>query len=154
MKPLSFRSPVSAHLRPSMWILHRPLVSNASQNKSSATPETPCQSVPRCQLNIRLGMVILTATGAGRAFGGLICYWGREKVGPRTLVGTMCAKQAAIACVLASLIIFLASSTARMAAVDPHRMISQYGHTAWRTQDGFLDRVVAGAACFSLHSPA
>jgi signal transduction histidine kinase/ligand-binding sensor domain-containing protein len=33
-------------------------------------------------------------------------------------------------------IYFLA--TLRMAAVDPHTLISQYGHTAWRLQDGFI----------------
>jgi signal transduction histidine kinase/ligand-binding sensor domain-containing protein len=55
----------------------------------------------------------------------------------------MCAKQSAIARVLAPLAIFLFSSTVQVAAVDAHRLISQYGHTAWRTQDGFLDRPFA-----------
>jgi ligand-binding sensor domain-containing protein len=27
---------------------------------------------------------------------------------------------------------------AGMAALDPHTRISQYGHTAWRAQDGFV----------------
>jgi signal transduction histidine kinase/ligand-binding sensor domain-containing protein len=34
-------------------------------------------------------------------------------------------------------IYFLVSSVGWMAALDPHTLISQYGHTAWRTQDGF-----------------
>src|SRR5258708_7841447 len=52
----------------------------------------------------------------------------------------MAAKRLAIARVLAPLAIFLFSSTLQVAAVDPHRLIAQYGHSAWRTQDGFLDR--------------
>ena len=58
----------------------------------------------------------------------------------RALLAAIFAKRSAIARVLATVIIFLFSSAVRMAAVDPHRMISQYGHTAWRTQDGFLDK--------------
>jgi ligand-binding sensor domain-containing protein len=58
----------------------------------------------------------------------------------RTLVATICAKKSAIARILAPLTIFVFSYTVQVAAVDPHRMISQYGHTAWRTQDGFLDK--------------
>src|SRR5215813_9569911 len=61
----------------------------------------------------------------------------------RTILATVCVKQSGIMRVLAPLTIFLASSTVQMAAVDPHRLISQYGHTAWRTQDGFLDRPFA-----------
>src|SRR5277367_841924 len=33
-------------------------------------------------------------------------------------------------------LLFVLASTAW--AVDPHTLISQYGHTAWRIQDGFL----------------
>ena len=29
-------------------------------------------------------------------------------------------------------------ATLRMAALDPHTLISQYGHTVWRAQDGFI----------------
>src|SRR5215813_13223093 len=61
----------------------------------------------------------------------------------RTILATVCVKQSVFVRVLAPLTIFLASSTVQMAAVDPHRLISQYGHTAWRTQDGFLDRPFA-----------
>jgi PAS domain S-box-containing protein len=37
---------------------------------------------------------------------------------------------------LVILLIFLSANCAW--GVDPHRLISQYGHTAWRTQDGFF----------------
>jgi ligand-binding sensor domain-containing protein len=69
--------------------------------------------------------------------------WGEEKVVPLTLAAAKCANQPFVTRVLATLVIFLTSCTVRMAAVDPHRLISQYGHTAWRTQDGFLDRPFA-----------
>jgi len=53
------------------------------------------------------------------------------------------AKQSRIACILSHLTILLVTFSIPMAAVDPHRLITQYGHTAWRTQDGFLDRPFA-----------
>jgi len=28
-------------------------------------------------------------------------------------------------------------------ALDPHRHVTQFGHSAWRTQDGFVNRPVA-----------
>src|SRR5262245_7943258 len=28
-------------------------------------------------------------------------------------------------------------------ALDPHRHLTQFGHSAWRTQDGFINRPVA-----------
>jgi ligand-binding sensor domain-containing protein len=61
----------------------------------------------------------------------------------RTIVTAKGAKRSAIAGVLAPLTVFLLFSTVKVAAVDPHRLISQYGHTAWRTQDGLLDRPFA-----------
>src|SRR5215475_7320712 len=61
----------------------------------------------------------------------------------QTFLATIWAKRSAVAGVLAPLMMFLASFAPRMAAVDAHRLISQYGHTAWRTQDGFLDRPFA-----------
>lgn len=36
------------------------------------------------------------------------------------------------------LAIFLFSSVGWMAALDPSHRISQYGHTAWRIQDGYF----------------
>ena len=36
-----------------------------------------------------------------------------------------------------SIYIFLFFSVGWMAALNPHTLISQYGHTAWRAQDGF-----------------
>jgi signal transduction histidine kinase/ligand-binding sensor domain-containing protein len=35
-------------------------------------------------------------------------------------------------------VIFFFSSVGWMAALDPHTLISQYGHTAWRAQDAFI----------------
>ena len=36
------------------------------------------------------------------------------------------------------LAVFLLSSVGWMAALDPSKRISQYGHTAWRIQDGYF----------------
>jgi len=49
-------------------------------------------------------------------------------------------KQSGIVCIVAPLALFVFASTVQVAAVDPHRLLSQYAHTAWRTQDGLLDR--------------
>lgn len=38
-----------------------------------------------------------------------------------------------------SICILLFFSVGWMAALDPHTLISQYGHTAWRAQDGFIN---------------
>ncbi len=37
-----------------------------------------------------------------------------------------------------SICIFLSLSVDRMDALNPHTLVSQYGHTAWRGQDGFV----------------
>ena len=47
-------------------------------------------------------------------------------------------KQSLITRMLSLLTLFLFFSTVQGAAVDPHRRISQYGHTAWRIQDGAI----------------
>jgi signal transduction histidine kinase/ligand-binding sensor domain-containing protein len=39
------------------------------------------------------------------------------------------------------LLIFFFLLSSRMAALDPHTLISQFGHTAWRMQDGFPGQV-------------
>jgi signal transduction histidine kinase/ligand-binding sensor domain-containing protein len=64
-------------------------------------------------------------------------------VDPRRLVPTIRIKQSAIARALVFWVIFGTLSAVQMAAVDPHRLITQYGHTAWRVQDGLLDRPFA-----------
>src|ERR1700685_247376 len=70
----------------------------------------------------------------------LISTVGGKKMVARTIAAAMGAKQSAIARVIAPLTMFLLFSTVQVAAVDPHRLISQDGRTAWRTQDGLLDK--------------
>ena len=64
-------------------------------------------------------------------------YWfsGNQRVSP-TLVSGGRQSNVPRSVWLVALLIFFTASCAW--GVDPHRLISQYGHSAWRTQDGFL----------------
>jgi hypothetical protein len=46
--------------------------------------------------------------------------------------------KSSITCALSLLAIFFFASVGRTTALDPHTLISQYGHTAWRAQDGVI----------------
>jgi signal transduction histidine kinase/streptogramin lyase len=61
-----------------------------------------------------------------------------EKFVLQKLVTAIPRKGFHLACTLSFIAIFLFSSVGWIAALDPHTRISQYGHTAWRLQDGFL----------------
>jgi signal transduction histidine kinase/ligand-binding sensor domain-containing protein len=58
---------------------------------------------------------------------------------PRTLAVATGKKQSGIVRTLLLFAIFFFSSVVWMAALDPARRISQYGHTAWRAQDGVFN---------------
>jgi len=62
---------------------------------------------------------------------------GKEKFVLRKLVTPIPRKQFPTARTLSFFVVFCLSCVGWMAALDPHTLISQYGHTAWRAQDGF-----------------
>ena len=63
---------------------------------------------------------------------------GGQRVGLQRLAGAKHGAKSSLARTLLSLTVFYCCSTALIWALDPGRRISQYGHTAWRIQDGYF----------------
>lgn len=68
---------------------------------------------------------------------------GKEKFVLRKLVTPIPRKQFPTARTLSFFVVFCLSCVGWMAALDPHTLISQYGHTAWRGQDGFINKATS-----------
>jgi signal transduction histidine kinase/ligand-binding sensor domain-containing protein len=60
-------------------------------------------------------------------------------MGPKRLIAALCEGTLVLTRLLLLFVIFSFCAEASIAALDPTRHISQYAHTAWRTQDGLVE---------------